>query len=185
MPIWNHLVIPAGSRTAMPMIVFPLGFTGGDFWFGHHDSLSLLFGNPPLSAVLVREISNCGVGAPPGNLMLVSSSGGSLQQATVSGKLCVSPDISSLWAIFHSLSSVRKVFWVGFFFWMGGVDKWFEGVLVDELEPEKEGSPRASHFLHLLPLIQVPSTLSKENGEYRAVFCIYSRINVTDFPSKK
>lgn len=33
------------------------------------------------------------------------------------------------------------------------VYKWFEGVLADHLEPEKEGSPRANHSFHLLPLI--------------------------------
>lgn len=87
----------------MPMIPLPPGFTGENFRFRHRDSLPLLFGNPPLSAVLVRKMSSRGVDATLGTLVLVSSSGGSWQQAAVSGKLCVSPDVEVVYGQFSIL----------------------------------------------------------------------------------
>lgn len=53
----------------MSITVLSLEFVGEDFLLGHHGSLPLHFGKPPLLAVLVRKISNHGVGASPGVFM--------------------------------------------------------------------------------------------------------------------
>lgn len=53
----------------MSITVLSLEFVGEDFLLGHHGSPPLHFGKPPLLAVLVRKISNHGVGASPGVFM--------------------------------------------------------------------------------------------------------------------